>query len=158
MFYLQSQWSWHYNLDIISCQLYQFSFLDLIYCCYQSFRSKSTRISGIDLSDLFIMHSVSTTSLTIILLSLLKAAGSVFSLSTSILSTCVFKWAKLYFDTKLDVLTLVAVAAFKSVPVAQIDRSNSTFRFLPEHIFFINPTYSLSFSHIICRFFSFYFF
>ena len=59
------------------------------------------------------IHSFLTTSLFTTLLSLLKATGTVFNLSTSILSTFPLKLAKSDFAANLDVST--PVAFFESV-------------------------------------------
>ena len=50
------------------------------------------------------------------LLSFLKSAGTVFSLSISISSTPAFKLAKFYFATKLDVSTPTATFKVSFVP------------------------------------------
>ena len=54
-----------------------------------------------------------TTSFFTTLLNLAKSTGTVFNLSTSILSTSVFKLARFVFDAKL--LTSICVAFYRSI-------------------------------------------
>ena len=59
------------------------------------------------------MHGFLITSWSTTFFSLLKSAGTVFSLSTFIISTCAFKLAKSDITAKLNVST--PVSPFKSV-------------------------------------------
>ena len=59
------------------------------------------------------MHGFLITSWSATFFSLLKSAGTVFSLSTSIISTCAFKLAKSDITANLNVST--PVSPFKSV-------------------------------------------
>ena len=61
---------------------------------------------------------------------LLKSAGTVFSLSISILSTSSLKLARSDFAAKLEVPT--PAVSFKSAFVAYLDRSTSNFTFPSE--------------------------
>ena len=65
-----------------------------------------------------------TTLLSTALLSCLKSAGTVVSLSISILSTSAFKLTKSDFAAKLDAST--SAVPFKSPFLPYLDRSNST--------------------------------
>ena len=72
-------------------------------------------------------NNLSTSSLSNLLYKLLKAVETFFSLSISNPSTSDFKLAEWIFLAKDD--ALIPAAFFKSVFIAQLDRSNSNFTF-----------------------------
>ena len=73
------------------------------------------------------MHSFFNNYYITALLSLLKSAGTVFSLFISTLFTSAFKLAKSDFAAKLDLSTTIATFKYGFAP--QLDRYNSTFTF-----------------------------